>query len=347
MKKFLANIPIISPSAPAATTSRTDVLNDETRYGNVVLTSPKEIVYLEYPPSQLAPPLSDEWTRFVCISDTHSRAFHVPDGDVLLHSGDLTTTGTVGDFKKTMEWLYSLPHKIKIVIGGNHDLTLHSEWYETNFQRFHFLHGKQNVKPIMEMLKGPRALKAGIVYLQDEEYRFQTKKDGKLWSVYGSPWSPEFNNWAFNYEREDAEELISKFPKTDILLTHGPAHKIFDRTNRGVDAGCEALRARLPELRPRLHVVGHIHEAHGAHIHAWDPTTDLTPPSVQFDDEELTRDHTSATTSNQERETELSLERTVFVNAANWPSGSQIFRDGVKSDFGGPGFQAIVVDLKE
>jgi len=64
---------------------------------------------------------------------------------------------------------------------------------------------------------GPQAEKAGIVYLQDESYEFRAKENGKLWTVYGSPWSPEFCNWAFNYERENGEELVSKFPKTDIL----------------------------------------------------------------------------------------------------------------------------------
>ena len=84
---------------------------------NVVLTSPKEIVHLEYDLSTLPPRPSDEWTRFVCISDTHSATFDVPDGDVLLHSGDLTNTGTVENFKKTMEWLYNLPHKIKMLVS--------------------------------------------------------------------------------------------------------------------------------------------------------------------------------------------------------------------------------------
>jgi 3',5'-cyclic AMP phosphodiesterase CpdA len=83
---------------------------------NIVLTSPKEIVHLEYDdPGALPPPPSDEWTRFVCVSDTHSRAFDVPDGDVLLHSGDLTNTGTAAEFQKTMSWLYGLPHKIKML----------------------------------------------------------------------------------------------------------------------------------------------------------------------------------------------------------------------------------------
>ena len=39
----------------------------------------------------------------------------------------------------------------------------------------------------MEMLKGPRAAKAGIVYLQDEACEFRTKENGKIWTVYGSP----------------------------------------------------------------------------------------------------------------------------------------------------------------
>ena len=37
------------------------------------------------------------------------------------------------------------------------------------------------------MLKGPRAVEAGIVYLQDEKHEFRTKENGRLWTVYGSP----------------------------------------------------------------------------------------------------------------------------------------------------------------
>ena len=82
---------------------------------NIVLTSPKEIVHLECTPETLPPRSSDKWTRFVCISDTLWLTFDIPYGDVLLHSGDLTNAGTVEDFKKTMGWLYNLPHKIKML----------------------------------------------------------------------------------------------------------------------------------------------------------------------------------------------------------------------------------------
>ena len=79
----------------------------------VVTVSPTAVVHLEYDLDSLGPPL-DGWTRFVCISDTHTRSFPVPPGDVLLHSGDLTNTGTYHEFEVTMKWLYSLPHKVKM-----------------------------------------------------------------------------------------------------------------------------------------------------------------------------------------------------------------------------------------
>ena len=116
-------------------------------------------------------------------------------------------------------------------------------------------------------------------------------------------------------------------------MTHGPAYQIFDRTNDQDDVGCEALRARLSDLRPRLHLAGHIHEGHGAHVHAWDTTE---PPSVQSG-ENILNDNIQ----------DPNLVHTVFVNAANSPSGERMERDGRGVKFGGPGFQAVVVDLKE
>ena len=77
------------------------------------LHSSHAIVHLKYDPTS-PPPCPDSWTRFVCISDTHSGTFPVPDGNVLLHGGDLTETGTEEEFNTTMEWLYSLPHPTKM-----------------------------------------------------------------------------------------------------------------------------------------------------------------------------------------------------------------------------------------
>lgn len=87
-----------------------------TTMSNTASPSPKPIVYVEYDPSSL-PPALPNYTRFVCIADTHSHEFYVPPGDVLLHGGDLTNTGTVHNFEKTMEWLYGMPHNVKVYVN--------------------------------------------------------------------------------------------------------------------------------------------------------------------------------------------------------------------------------------
>ncbi|TFK54752.1 Metallo-dependent phosphatase [Heliocybe sulcata] len=288
------------------------------------IESPSAHVYLEYDPANPPPRPGPQWTRFVCISDTHSHFFPVPDGDVLLHSGDLTETGTLRNFEVTMDWLRKLPHHNKIIIAGNHDLTLHRGWYGQNYSRWHGPH-KQDEEKIMDLVKGEEAHKAGIVYLEDEEYDFQAKEDGRVWSVYGSPgqWSPWFYDWAFNYNPgAEAERLLAKFPKTDILLTkdtdsysltHGPPHNVLDSTLAGDHVGCPTLAAHMQKLRPRIHLFGHIHEGHGAELREWSQG-----------------------------------ESTIYVNAANWPMGpraEEIRSKGVRPTFGGPGFRPIIVDL--
>lgn len=62
-------------------------------------------IHTEYdvanPPAVAGP----DWVRFVLISDTHSQTMPIPDGDVLLHAGDLTTLGEVDDMRAQVDWL--------------------------------------------------------------------------------------------------------------------------------------------------------------------------------------------------------------------------------------------------
>ncbi len=74
------------------------------------LTSTVHLNYDIYNP----PPKPAGATRFVCISDTHSKTFPVPEGDVLLHSGDLSGRGRFQDLAITLDWLETLPHKLKM-----------------------------------------------------------------------------------------------------------------------------------------------------------------------------------------------------------------------------------------
>jgi hypothetical protein len=87
-------------------------------------------------------------------------------------------------------------------------------------------------------------------------------------------------------------------PETEILLTHGPPRGILDTIYSGENVGCEELITRLRGIRPRLHVFGHIHEAHGAYIHTWNEATD-----GPLD------------------EGACGASETIFINAASQPSG--------------------------
>ncbi|KAJ7089219.1 Metallo-dependent phosphatase-like protein [Mycena belliarum] len=294
------------------------------------IVSPTSIVQLEYSPHPLPKPEPTgprAWTRFVLLSDTHAHTFPVPDGDVLLHSGDLTRRGTFRDLRRTLDWLCALPHPIKIIIAGNRDFSLDREWYDANWEQTGSADKVATWEPpdpISELLTGPRAVAAHIVYLRDQEYKFQVRPGGREWTVYGSPQSPNFGARvrAFGYDAADAEAIVSSFPTTDILLTHGPPHGVLDRTTKATLAGCPALAARLAALRPRLHVFGHIHEARGAYVHLWEGAARPSAQVVDAADEAV-----------------AAGAQTVFVNAATFPAGPNAPRTGV----GGP----VVVDLLE
>jgi hypothetical protein len=72
------------------------------------------IAVYDYYGDDVPPHPGQGWTRFVCVSDTHSKTFPLPDGDVLIHAGDLCSWGSVPQLKVTMDWLVSLPHPKKM-----------------------------------------------------------------------------------------------------------------------------------------------------------------------------------------------------------------------------------------
>jgi 3',5'-cyclic AMP phosphodiesterase CpdA len=72
-------------------------------------------------------------SRIVCISDTHAMTSHIrkklPDGDILIHAGDFTRCGHLAEVREFNEWLNSQPHKHKIVIAGNHELSFDQSFH--------------------------------------------------------------------------------------------------------------------------------------------------------------------------------------------------------------------------
>jgi predicted MPP superfamily phosphohydrolase len=111
-------------------------------------------------------------TRIVCISDTHSRYnFTLPSGDILVHGGDFSMTGQQSEVEEFLKWLKSLKQfRLKIIIAGNHDLTLQPEFYEETWKRWH-IRGKEDSYQIGRLIRDPSlATDHGIIYLEDKEF---------------------------------------------------------------------------------------------------------------------------------------------------------------------------------
>ena len=183
--------------------------------------------------------------RIVCLSDTHGRhkKLKVPDGDVLIHAGDITPSGEIEMLGSFNKWVGKLPHEHKIVIAGNHD------WC---FAKEHRLIAREMI--------------SNATYLEDSEIIIDDIK------FYGSPWQPEFCHWAFNLPRgEKLREIWDYIPDdTNVLITHCPPFGILDliinpRSNEnGEMVGCEDLAKRTMTLKDlKLHIFGHIHCAYG------------------------------------------------------------------------------------
>ncbi len=175
-------------------------------------------------------------TRLVIISDTHGQHWEmsIPEGDILIHAGDITLFGEDTVIRDFNVWLGELPHQHKLVIAGNHDYSFEQE--------------PEKVVPLITNAR----------YLRDETVVINGIK------FYASPWQPVFLNMAFNlYPPLLAEKWALIPPDTDVLITHTPPFGYGDRTIRDEDVGCADLRKRVEQIKPRLHVFGHIHEAAG------------------------------------------------------------------------------------
>lgn len=177
--------------------------------------------------------------KIIAISDTHGQheKVKIPEGDLLIHAGDLTEYGTEEEVKDFLRWFAKQPCTYKVFIAGNHDLF--------------FEQANQNKYKIFANLKAEN-----VFYLQNSGITLEGIK------IWGSPVTPYFLGMAFNKQRgEVIRKTWNKIPTdTDILITHSPPYGILDQ-----GLGCEELLANVIQRKPKLHVFGHIHNAYGTY----------------------------------------------------------------------------------
>ena len=185
--------------------------------------------------------------KITFISDTHDKQGRLNDdllkeGDLIICAGDISSMGYYNEIKNFCEWFEKTPYKEKVFIAGNHD--------------FGF---EDSLEKAMEVVN-----QFGVTYLQDDLYVLGDYPGIK---IYGSPWQPEFFDWAFNLPKGgwELEQKWNDIPAdTDILITHGPPFGHLDIVRGRTDnLGCELLRQRVDIIKPKIHVFGHIHTGYG------------------------------------------------------------------------------------
>ncbi|MBL8680966.1 MAG: metallophosphoesterase [Myxococcales bacterium] len=181
--------------------------------------------------------------RVVAVADTHTFEGdfrEIPDGDVFVHAGDLCRGGRLSELESVAAWISALPHTYKLVVPGNHDWSF-----------------------VKEPLASRALLGESVTVLEDRGVEIEGVR------FWGSPWQPEFHQWAFNLPRGRAlAEKWALIPAdTHVLVTHGPPEGIGDRTLTNGRQGCADLLARVRVIAPKLHMFGHIHEDGGAWQH--------------------------------------------------------------------------------
>jgi len=193
--------------------------------------------------------------KIIIISDTHGKhdllydkflkdieEKFLDEETMLIHAGDVTKLGHNIELLDFLDWYQNLRFTYKIFIAGNHDFMLEMKY---NTIDYYYI--------IREQIK-----KRNIYYLESETINIDGIK------IYGSPYTPEFRNWSFMYNRQLGELIWADIEKdTDIIVSHGPAYNILDKATKGDNTGCKDLYNKILEIKPKLHICGHIHEARG------------------------------------------------------------------------------------
>lgn len=305
-------------------------------------------------------------TRICMISDTHTDTpnppqktdnayrYPLPKADILLHAGDLTKVGYRIEHEAMLTMLQDADAELKLVIAGNHDITLDEDYFTsfgyTRHQRPEHL-GTDSIlitdnlstelstpspnkealesyaRSIKDLWTNDAARKAGIIYLDEGIHTF-TLSTGATFTLYASPYQPEFYNWAFAYPRTEdrynpsatsprPQNPIPDYPAVDILLTHGPPAGVLDQVPPDLNVGCEHLLRAAQRAKPRVHLFGHIHEGWGAQRGVWEMGGGVKLEDMPTDAEEMLENRGAFCDVSALSDRPLRVgEETLFVNAS-------------------------------
>ncbi|PMD35043.1 Metallo-dependent phosphatase, partial [Hyaloscypha variabilis F] len=237
-------------------------------------------------------------TKILILSDTHGYASlpsRLPSSlnlDLAIHCGDLSQHGSLSDYRRTLTLVSSLPAPLKLVIPGNHDLSLDPSFPVSN-QNFTLTERQELHTQAHSLWTGAETKAAGIVLLKPGFHEFVLGNGARL-RVYAMPYTPypagvDASEWAFGYAssrdmynpagagiwysveggREEMLIADERRGEVDVLVSHGPPRYRLDLTERGENVGCRQLWRAARRCKPRVHAFGHVHAGYGAERVVW------------------------------------------------------------------------------
>ena len=175
-----------------------------------------------------------------CVSDMHGAIPELEGGDLLIVAGDLTGIDAPEEYLTYSQWLSEQRYERIVWIAGNHDGRLANDKLMREIKSSEFFPTSQYAKK--------------IEYLMDSGTEYKGLK------IWGSPWTPTFQDWHFMKDRgNEIKAIWDKIPlirPTDCVILLFPCLL-------GVK-NLEDLKNKINNLNElKLHVFGHIHECYG------------------------------------------------------------------------------------
>ncbi|MCC9658276.1 metallophosphoesterase family protein [Rhodopirellula halodulae] len=117
-----------------------------------------------------------------------------------------------------------------------------------------------NGETVEELRDATKEWKAATV-LHGEGCDIELKgKAVPIWGVGGGIPVTPFGAWSYDFDEEQAREMLADCPENAILITHSPALDTVDKDSTGRVRGSRTIREVILEKKPRFAVCGHIHD---------------------------------------------------------------------------------------
>ena len=154
--------------------------------------------------------------RIVALSDLHGHLPEIPQCDLLIIAGDVCPD-RFGPFlaihdpdqqkswfdRNVRPWLASAPATHKILTWGNHDWCGQASSFYSD---------------------SPAQVSTGDLQILVDEATTVPTSDGPI-SVWGTPWSNQFMNWAFMKTPAELKAVYAQIPDgIDIMVSHQPPY---------------------------------------------------------------------------------------------------------------------------